>query len=127
MKYIIDTHSLVWYFAEDERLSNKARKIIQGAEEGKEEIILPAIVLLEAIDIQEKKKIKFDLKRLFDFIEARENFKVVPIDFEQIKRLVKIGRGLDLHDRVILTIAEIFNAVILTRDKELREKAKTIW
>jgi len=39
MKYIVDTHSLVWYFTQDKRLSNKVRNIIREAEEGKNEII----------------------------------------------------------------------------------------
>jgi PIN domain nuclease of toxin-antitoxin system len=59
MRYILDTHSLVWYFAKDERLSPKVKKILQEAEKGKHEIIIPAIVLLETIDIQEKKKVRF--------------------------------------------------------------------
>lgn len=127
MKYIVDTHSLVWYFVKDKRLSNKVKKILQEAEQGREEIILPAIVLLEAIDIQEKKKIRFNLKRLFDFIEAKENFTVLELDFVQIKELARVGRGLDLHNRIIFTIAKLFNGVILTKDKELKKLAKTIW
>lgn len=51
MKYVVDTHSLVWYFAQDRRLSNKVRDILQDAERGRNEIIIPAIVLLETIDI----------------------------------------------------------------------------
>jgi len=56
MKYIVDTHSLIWYFAKDKRLTNKIKNLLQEAEQGKNEIIIPAIVLLETIDIQEKKK-----------------------------------------------------------------------
>lgn len=94
MRHIVDTHSLVWYFSGDKRLSNRAKNILQEAEQGRNEIILPAIVLLETIDIQEKKKVRFEIEKLFDFIEKRDNFVVVGLNFAQIKELAKIGKGL---------------------------------
>lgn len=127
MKYIIDTHSLVWYFANDKRLSKRVEKIIQKAECGKDEIIIPVIVLLECIDISEKKKIQFKMKDLFDFIERMDNFRIIDLDFDITKKLAQIGKGLDLHDRVILTVSKIYQGTILTRDSEIKNCAKTIW
>lgn len=127
MKYIIDTHTLVWYFTGDERLSRKVKLLIQEAEQGKNEIVIPVIVLLEALDIQEKKKIRFNLGKLFDFIESKENFQIFDLDFEAVKIIAKTGKGLDLHDRVIATAGKIFNAVVLTRDTEIKKVVKTLW
>jgi predicted nucleic acid-binding protein len=127
MKYIVDTHSLVWYLTKDKRLSSKVKKILKEAEQGRNEVILPAIVLLEAIDIQEKKRIHFKIEKLFDFIEKRDNFTVIGLDFAQIKEIAKIGKGLDLHDRVILAIGKLCKGVILTKDPEIKKLTKTIW
>jgi len=127
MKYVVDTHSLVWYFTKDQRLSSKVRDALREAERGRNEIIIPAVVLLETIDIQEKKKVRFKTKELFDFIEEKENFKIANLDFVLIKEIVKRGKGLDLHDRVILTISKIYKGVILTKDLEIKKFAKTIW
>ena len=71
MRYVVDTHTLVWYFTRDEKLSSKAKEIIQEAEGGRNELIIPVIVLLEALDIQEKKKVQFNISELFNFIEAK--------------------------------------------------------
>lgn len=127
MKYTVDTHSLVWYFSQDQRLSEKVKNILQEAEAGKDEIIIPAIVLLETIDIQEKKKVEFGLEELFDFIASKNNFTVVDLNFLQIREITKIGKGLDLHDRVVVAVAQFWEAVILTRDSQIKEIAETIW
>lgn len=127
MKYVVDTHSLVWYFTKDERLSNRVKRILQEAEDGRNELIIPAIVLLEAVDICEKKKIAFEIDKLFSFIEERDNFQITDVNFPLIRELVHIGRGLDLHDRIILTVSKLSNGIILTRDSELKRFAKVIW
>jgi len=127
MKYVVDTHSLVWYFTKDERLSNKVKEILQEAEQGRNEIIIPAIVLLEALDIQEKKKIKFEMEELFSFIEAKGNFKIADLDISLIKQIAGRAKGLDLHDRVIITVSKIYKGIILTKDSEIKKFAKTIW
>jgi len=46
MDFITDTHSLVWYFTEDARLSKKAIKAFEGTiKEGT--VVVPAVVLAE--------------------------------------------------------------------------------
>ncbi len=127
MKYVVDTHSLVWYFTKDKRLSNRVKSILQESEDGRNELIIPTIVLLEAVDICEKKKISFDIDKLFSFIEAKDNFQISDVDFPLVKELVRIGRGLDLHDRIILATGKLFNGIILTRDSKLKKFAKVIW
>ena len=50
MDYVTDTHSLVWYFTDDARLSIKALKAFeQTTEEGI--MIVPSIVLAEIMFI----------------------------------------------------------------------------
>ncbi len=127
MRYVIDTHSLVWYFASDERLSGKVKEIIIQAEQGRNEIIIPVIVLLEAIDIAQKNKVEFNIEELFDFISLKDNFIIIDLTFEHIKQMIEIGKELDLHDRVIYSVAQAFEAEILTKDSEIQKIAKTIW
>jgi len=129
MRYIIDTHSLVWYFTKDKRLSKKAKNILQGAEQDRDEIIIPIIVLLEVIDIQEKKKIAFKTEELFDFLEKKENFKIIDLNLLLVKEIIKIGRGLDLHDRIIVATANFWDAKIISKDRLIKEyfPKKVIW
>ena len=127
MRYLVDTHTLVWFFTKDPKLGPRAKKILLEAEKGKYQIFIPTIVLLEAIDIAQKKKISFKIEDLFGFIETRDNFQIIDLDFALIKEIVKIGKKLELHDRVILTTAKFFQATILTRDSVLKSLVSTIW
>jgi len=127
MRYLVDTHTLVWFFTKDPKLGPRVKKILLEAEKGKYQIFIPTIVLLEAIDIAQKKKISFKIEDLFGFIETRDNFQIIDLDFVLIKEIVKIGKKLELHDRVILTTAKFFQATILTRDSILKSLVPTIW
>lgn len=127
MRYVVDTHALIWYFTGDKRLSQKVKSVIQAAERGEGEIIVPVIVLLEAIDIQEKKKISFNIIKLFDFIDSRESFQVVGLSFEHVKAIIKIGKGLDLHDRVVVMTGKMFGGVILTKDSQIKQFTEVVW
>jgi len=67
------------------------------------------------------------MKELFEFIEAKENFKVADLDFSLVKQIPDWAKGFDLHDRVIFVIGEIYKGIILTRDREIKKIAETIW
>jgi len=48
LNYVTDTHSLVWYFTDDHRLSKKALKSFEDTvKEG--QIIVPTVVLAEIL------------------------------------------------------------------------------
>ncbi len=55
MTYLIDSHTLFWFFSDDKRLSKNAKEILDEAEEGKVNIIIPSIIVLELMSILEKK------------------------------------------------------------------------
>ena len=55
MDYVADTHSLVWYFTEDSRLSKKALEAFDGTiKEGT--LIIPTLVLAELMFIAKKRE-----------------------------------------------------------------------
>jgi predicted nucleic acid-binding protein len=74
MYYVTDTHSFIWYLADSPKLSLKARDIFDSCEEGKVTIIIPAIVLLECIDIFDKKKVDLNFKEIILKIFQADNF-----------------------------------------------------
>ena len=56
MDYVTDTHSIVWYFTDDPRLSRRALEVFEKTiKEGA--IIIPAVVLAEIMYIADKGKI----------------------------------------------------------------------
>ena len=73
MIYIADTHSLIWFLAEDSNLSKKAKEIFDYAEIGKNAIVIPTIVLAELLYMCEQKQAPDK------FSEIIKKIKIAPI------------------------------------------------
>jgi len=119
MKYIIDTHILVWYITKSKRLKTKIIKILNNP---KNEFVIPIIVLAEIKYLISKKKIIIDYKRFINTIGKMNNIIIYNIDMNVIE---KIPLALNIHDALIvgtgLVFREIFNeeVKILTIDEDI--------
>lgn len=77
MNYVTDTHSLVWYFTDDQRLSKKALKSFESTvKEG--QIIVPTVVLAEILFITKKGRIPLGFTATIAKIVALANFEIAP-------------------------------------------------
>jgi PIN domain nuclease of toxin-antitoxin system len=122
-KYVVDTHPLVWFFIKDARLSEKALAILQNRNQ---EIVIPTIVLCELMSIA--RKVSVDIEGALNELRIRTNCKVYPLDLEVVEQMLGITRDLEMHDKIIMASAELLNASIITKDREIREVySKTIW
>lgn len=128
MAYIADTHALLWYMSDDSRLGKEANKIFDECERGRIQVIIPTIVLLECLDVIEKKKVGLDIHNFLADIMESSNFEVVPLDIGVLLEVIKTTNDLDLHDRSIVATAKFRDAHILTKDRMIqRVYQKTIW
>ncbi len=128
MYYVTDTHSFLWYLADSPQLSQKARAVFDACDRGEITIIIPAIVLLESIDIFDKKKIDLDFEGLISKISQANNFIFSEINWSLILEINKIKGLKDLHDRAIVATAKVFEASLISRDKTIRNfYERTIW
>lgn len=128
VNYVTDTHSLVWYFTDDQRLSKKALKSFEGTiKEG--QIIIPTVVLAEILFIAKKGRITLGFKATVAKIEAPANFEIAPLDLEVLKIAESIDALLEMHDKLIVATAIRYDACLITRDEQItKSKAvKTIW
>jgi len=128
MDYVTDTHSLVWYFTDDSRLSNKALQAFQSSEE-KGIIFVPAVVLAEIMFIARKGRITLSFEDTLNRIEESEDFEIAPLNAEILRTADKIETDLEMHDRLIVATALWHNASLITKDETLRELGivSTIW
>ena len=55
MRYVLDTHALVWYLAQDPRLGREARKVL---DDENNLLIVPVIVLAEAKYIASRRSLQ---------------------------------------------------------------------
>lgn len=128
MYYIADTHSFLWYLADSPLLSNKAKKFFDLADRGEVTIIIPAIVLLEIIDVLDKKKVNLKFEEIVLKLNQASNFIFSEINWSLILEVNKLKGFKDLHDRIIVATAKVFDAYLISRDKIIKNfYSKTIW
>ncbi|TES93718.1 MAG: type II toxin-antitoxin system VapC family toxin [Candidatus Cloacimonadota bacterium] len=126
--YIVDTHALVWRLLQSKKLSIKANKAFTEGIEGKTSLIIPAIVLLEVMSVLEKYGMEDRFLEILDDIERTPMYEICSINIEVLRETAKIKDIEELHDRVIVAIARMKNAAIITKDREIRNVyPKTIW
>ena len=120
MDFITDTHSLVWYFTEDPRLSKKALKAFEGTiKEGT--VVVPAVVLAEIMYIAKRGKIALTFEETLKKIEEYENFGIAPLDIDILKTADRIETDMEMHDKLIVATALYCEAKLITRDEQIKK------
>ena len=125
MKYLLDTHALLWYLNDDENLSEKAHKIIDT-----EDCFYCKLSLWEIAIKQSLGKLKYKCSVL-EIAEMcrQEHFLRIPVTekhIERIKTLDFIHR--DPFDRLLIAIAQTEDLTIITRDTIIpKYDVKTLW
>lgn len=128
MFFVADTHSFIWYLTDNSTLSKKARDIFNLADQGKAVIILPAIVILECIDILDKKKVDLNFEDIILKIIQADNFIFSEINWSLILEISRVKGLKDIHDRIIVATAKMFDAKLISKDKIIRSfYQNTIW
>jgi len=129
MSAVTDTHALLWWFTESPKLGARAFQCYEKCEAGEFIILIPTIVIAEALSIFDKKRILFDFKRLFKHINESENFVLVPLDYPILQQMVDLKDMPELHDKIILSTAKHLDLPIITKDKRMQDfpNVKTIW
>ncbi len=124
MKYVIDTHALIWFFEGDLRLGTNA-KIISMAQDS--QLVLPAIALAEAVWIVERGKISISLPEVvIQAVSSDDRVTVYPLNeavIEQSTRLLEIR---EMHDRQIIATALVLQSqgeevALLTCDQAIAD------
>ena len=77
MIYVLDTHILIWYFIGSKRLKTKLKEKIDEARKRGARLLVPTIVLAEALSIAERGKVAFDFQRMYHLIKDEAEFEIV--------------------------------------------------
>jgi len=128
MNYVTDTHTIVWYFMADPRLSQNARQAFDGTITTGV-IIIPTIVLAEIMYISQKRRISITFEETFSRIEMYENFRVAALEIDILKVAASIDGDLEMHDKLIVATALYFDAHLITKDEQITQSrvVNTVW
>ena len=133
MAIVADTHAIIWYLVEPERLSQVALDALEGAIAAGEPVYVSAISLIEICYLIEKRRIASDLlQRILAVLnEPDPSLIVVPIDLAISIAVQNIARDTvpDMPDRIIAATALHLNLPLVTRDRKIQASQSiiTIW
>jgi PIN domain nuclease of toxin-antitoxin system len=132
IKYIVDTHALVWFLEGNPRLGANARVVLADQVS---ELVVPVIVLLEACWMIEHGRTS--IPTVGDFLETVDTDSrvvVIPLDRAVLDKTLPLTAITEMHDRQIVATVLLFvekgeRVAVLTKDSNLRDSGlvPTIW
>jgi PIN domain nuclease of toxin-antitoxin system len=132
VRYVADTHCVIWYLYADSRLSANARATIERVAASGDQVAFSAITLAEIVYLAEKGRIQPDTYALlYSAISARDAaLAVVPSDEIVAGYLREVQRDQvpDMPDRIIAATALALGVPVISRDSKIRlSSVATIW
>lgn len=125
MKILLDTHILLWYFDDDERLPLKVRSML---EDDDNEIYYSALTIFE-IDLKHTNhpdQMPYTGEEIFGYCQEA-GFKCLPLDFEHTLAVKTLTRKPDApphrdpFDRLMISQAIVDDMLLITRDERIAE------
>ena len=129
--FVIDTHALIWFLSGSDRLGTAA---IAALNDAAKEVIVPAIVLAEALWIVETRDFGLGADDVSAAIDADPRISVYPLTREVVERASGLTVISEMHDRQIVATVQMLNEsggsfVLITKDAEVRDSSlvPTVW
>lgn len=122
MKYILDTHALIWFLEGNSRLGANAKAILS---EPTSELVLPAIALAEAVWIVSRGKTSIpSVEALLKVVSDDTRVSIHPLDQAVIEQTIPLSTISEMHDRQIVSTTLVIQsqgepAALLTCDQNI--------
>jgi predicted nucleic acid-binding protein len=113
--YVSDTQALVKFMLGARVINDSCHKAFLDADQGKNTIIIPAVVLMEILYLFEKNRISVDLIQTEELMKSR-NYQFEPLSLEILKNASEIDDIPELHDRLIAATARYLDIPLITND-----------
>jgi len=132
MKYLLDTHTWIWWHMNPSKLSKKVKQLMSKTEKY-DELLLSAISPWEFCKLLEKNKIGISCNPEDWLITALNmpKFRLVALSPSIAYRSTVLPQPFhsDPGDQIIVATAREENAIILTKDKRIQNynHVKSIW
>ena len=121
-KYVLDTHTLIWYLEGNPRLGARARTL---TDDPASDLVLPIIALAEAIFIVERGKTSIpDSRTLLERVDADARIAIYPLDRAVLDKTLELDGIPEMHDRQIAATALFLadqghTSLLITKDTDL--------
>lgn len=130
---LLDTHVLVWFVSNPEKLSKKAQDLIEKEIQTRRQLLVSSISIWEIYILIKKERLRLaiDVDLWIEKIEQSSIFQFVPVDNQIAAKAVELNNKFheDPADRIIVATALIHEAKLITSDKKIinSKEVQTIW
>ncbi len=129
---VADTHALLWYLADDKRLSAKVRDHIDDAGHKGNSVAVSSITLVEVIFLVERKRIEANQYQLVlqALTDTESVFVETPLTVKVAESLATINavEVPDMPDRIIAATAVYHQVPLISRDRKITlSSVETLW
>jgi PIN domain nuclease of toxin-antitoxin system len=123
MRILLDTHVLLWWFGEKQRLSRDTRRALENP--GANKLHLSGISFWEIATLFELGRIQLD-RPLLDWLEEAEKttgLRLEPITARVAAAVAELPPTFhrDPADRIIVATAKVVGATLATMDRRIQE------
>lgn len=127
--FVTDTHALLWYLTEDEKLSKIAQGVFEKADKGEVDIVIPTTVLAEGLFITEKHRVDIEFIDIIENIQNSSNYLLHPLDIDVVMKCHELKKIPELHDRIITATAILLDAKLITKDTKIKvsKEVEVVW
>ncbi len=122
LKYILDTHALIWYLEGNSRLGSAATVVMNDSSS---EMVLPIIALAEAVDIVAKGRTAIpSVSDLLGDITGDSRIEIHSLTFDVLEQSLTATAVPEIHDRLIVATALRLQSLghqtaLLTKDNQI--------
>ena len=128
---LVDTQVVLWLAFHPDRLSKRARAVIDEARKNKDGLAICDITLLELATLASRGRLNLNISLEAFLAEVESRFVVLPIRSGACARIAELPATYpkDPADRVIGATALVEGLTLLTEDREIRRSnaVPTIW
>jgi PIN domain nuclease of toxin-antitoxin system len=129
---VADTHAVVWYLFNDPRLSAAARKFIEQAVKGGNQVGVSSISIAEMVYLSEKGKIQQSaVEDLVNALADPDNVLTeLPVTAAVDRDMQAVPRKdvPDMPDRIVAATSLGFGVLLISRDAKIQATTlQTIW
>lgn len=133
MRYVVDTHALLWHLYRPKKVGAAARDVLSAADEGIVQIFVPAVALAEMLMVVQKERLSgVSLESLLEqlsLMAGSENYVLSPLRPDTVLASHAYTEIPDIFDRLIATEALRAGLPLLSKDPEIRSSGllEVIW
>jgi PIN domain nuclease of toxin-antitoxin system len=123
-KLLLDTHIVIRWLVEPNRLSREQKRVLDSAMAQNEPVAISSMTLLEiaVLSAEGSKRLKASVGDLFEMLQNTLAFDLLPVTFEIAREVAALGNLLRTPtDRVIVATARVHRLRLVTADQLIIE------